>query len=156
MNESKKIAVSTEVEVERPNELVLHFQECDSADPEIMSQHASGALRFFSIALKSAAAVPGLRRITLDLPEGMVGKTILEDLGKDARAFDLELCALVQFEQVEAWGEAAFSCCREVALRMDTRQFPGLKLSTRFYDRVESLQAHSRLEIGRASCRERV
>lgn len=101
---------------------------------------------YFSQAVRSSRELTGLRKVTLDLSDtGDEGRLLLERIGSEVAYSGLELCAVVWAFQVEAWGPAAFTNCREVALCVDTRQYPALRLPAGFHTAVEGLQAESRV-----------
>jgi hypothetical protein len=146
MNQSKNTAVLTEVEVERPRALVLHFAP-DSGPSEFSNlQSEDSAMDYFSGAVRGALQLPGLREIILELPEeGRQGQRLLERVGSLAADSGFEFSSVVQPDQVREWGTGAFAHCGEVALRIDAARYPGLKLTREFYELVDRLRADSRL-----------
>jgi hypothetical protein len=146
MTDTQHVAVQDDLEVERPHLLVLHLRPEQDPGGGAHDPVPDQAIEFFRCAVKAAADLRGLREITLDLPDARdEARRFLDLVGAVTVESGFDLRALACVEHVADWGASAFSACREVALRVDARRFPGLRLPSRVYDAVGLLQAESRV-----------
>jgi hypothetical protein len=150
MTEKPAVLESSRVEHAGPRVLSLHptgscDQECDPCYIRGRAFERERDPEFFADLVRHAREVDGLREVALSVnidPEGSRrNRQALDLITRAVTNTGLRLSVTTNYENVKAWGAAAFSTCHLVSLSVDEYKFPRLKLPEDFFDQVTNLQA---------------
>jgi len=102
-------------------------------------------LSYFAAIVKEAVQSESIREVALavniDPPGVTKNRDVLNTVSEAVRNTQISLTVTTNYENLKAWGAAAFTDCHLVSVSIDEYKFPSLELPGDFFDQITKLQS---------------